>query len=117
MASSSNPGPGFGFPPPDTGNFLLNWISRAMVGAIRIERRFDPFFRPAADKVFRDPLSRFVTALINKRRILNVPNHLKGFKQRQTRRQWKGSALKLGETHSPPGPITILAWHWPKRVI
>ena len=47
MASSSNPGSGFGFPPPDTGNFLLNWISRALVGAIRIERRFDPFFRPA----------------------------------------------------------------------
>ncbi len=68
MASSSNPGPGFGFPPPDTGNFLLNWISRALVGAIRIERRIDPFFRPLADKIFRDPLSRFVTALINKRR-------------------------------------------------
>ena len=68
MASSSNPGPGFGFPPPDTGNFLLNWISRALVGAIRIERRVDPFFRPLADRIFRDPLSRFVTALINKRR-------------------------------------------------
>ena len=68
MASSSNPGSGFGFPPPDTGNFLLNWISRALVGAIRIERRVDPFFRPLADKVLRDPLSRFVTALINKRR-------------------------------------------------
>ena len=68
MASSTNPGPGFGFPPPDTGNFLLNWISRALVGAIRIERRFDPFFRPVADKIFRDRLSRFVTALINKRR-------------------------------------------------
>jgi hypothetical protein len=68
MASRSNPGPGFGFPPPDTGNFLLNWISRALILLIRVERRFDPFFRPAADKVFRDPLSRGVTALINLRR-------------------------------------------------
>ena len=31
MAARTNPGPGFGFPPPDTGNFLLNWISRALV--------------------------------------------------------------------------------------
>jgi hypothetical protein len=68
MASRSNPGPGFGFPPPDTGNFLLNWISRALILLIRVERRFDPFFRPAVDKVLRDPLSRGVTALINLRR-------------------------------------------------
>jgi hypothetical protein len=68
MASRSNPGPGFGFPPPDTGNFLLNWISRALILLIRVERRFDPFFRPAVDKVLRDPLSRAVTALINLRR-------------------------------------------------
>jgi hypothetical protein len=68
MASRSNPGPGFGFPPPDTGNFLLNWISRALILLIRVERRFEPFFRPAADKILRDPLSRGVTALINLRR-------------------------------------------------
>ena len=68
MASRSNPGPGFGFPPADTGNFLLNSISRALVFLIQFERRIDPFFRPAADRVFRDPLSRFVTALINLRR-------------------------------------------------
>jgi hypothetical protein len=68
MASRSNPGPGFGFPPPDTGNFLLNWISRALILLIHVERRFDPFFRPAVDKVLRDPLSRGVTALINWRR-------------------------------------------------
>ena len=68
MASRSNPGPGFGFPPPDTGNFLLNWISRALILLIRVERRFDPFFRPLVDKILRDPLSRGVTALINLRR-------------------------------------------------
>ncbi|HMI98903.1 MAG TPA: catalase family protein [Gaiellaceae bacterium] len=68
MAARSNPGPGFGFPPPDTGNFLLNAISRALILLIRVERRFDPFFRPAADKVLRGPLSRGVTALINWRR-------------------------------------------------
>ena len=68
MASRSNPGPGFGFPPPDTGNFLLNSLSRVLIAAIRFERRFDPFFRPAVDKVFRGPLSRLVTGLINWRR-------------------------------------------------
>src|SRR5256885_365552 len=68
MAARSNPCPGFGFPPPDTGNFLLNWISRALLLLIRLERRFDPFFRPAVDKVLREPLSRGVTALINWRR-------------------------------------------------
>jgi hypothetical protein len=68
MASRSHPGPGFGFPPPDTGNFLLNWISRALILLIRVERRFDPFFRPLVDRILRDPLSRGVTALINLRR-------------------------------------------------
>ena len=42
MAASSNPGPGFGFPPHDTGNFLLNGISRVLLVVIRMERRIDP---------------------------------------------------------------------------
>ena len=32
------------------------------------ERRFDPFFRPVFDGLLRDPIARFVTGLINKRR-------------------------------------------------
>jgi hypothetical protein len=35
---------------------------------VHLERRFDPFFRPAFDALLRDPLSRLVTALINWRR-------------------------------------------------
>ncbi|RST56869.1 hypothetical protein EJI01_01215 [Variovorax sp. MHTC-1] len=35
---------------------------------LRLERRFDPFVRPAFDAVLRDPLARLTTALINSRR-------------------------------------------------
>jgi len=35
---------------------------------VQLERRFDPFVRPAFDAVLRDPLARFVTFLINMRR-------------------------------------------------
>jgi hypothetical protein len=62
------PGPGFGLPPPDTDNFLLNWIARALLFTVQVERRFDPFVRPAFDALFRDRLSALVTWLINKRR-------------------------------------------------
>jgi hypothetical protein len=61
-------GPGFGLPPPDTGNVLLNGISRLLLKLIQLERRFDPFFRPLFDRLFRERLSRFVTALINRKR-------------------------------------------------
>ncbi|MGH3094240.1 MAG: hypothetical protein ACRDOG_18170, partial [Gaiellaceae bacterium] len=65
---SARPGPGFGLPPPDTGNRLLDWISRVLLLLIRIERRFDPFFRRAFDALLRDRLSTLVTALINRKR-------------------------------------------------
>jgi len=68
MVARSNPGPGFGLPPPDTGNFLLNWIARALTFAIHAERRVDPFFRPAFDRLLRDRVARLVTALINRKR-------------------------------------------------
>jgi hypothetical protein len=64
----SDAGPGFGLPPPDTGNVLLNLIARASLFLIHLERRFDPFFRPLFDRLLRDPLSRLTTALINLRR-------------------------------------------------
>jgi hypothetical protein len=64
----SDRGSGFGLPPPDTGNFLLNGIARALLFLIHLERRFDPFFRPAFDALFRDRLARLITALMNKRR-------------------------------------------------
>jgi hypothetical protein len=55
-------------PPADTGNRLLNWISDTGLLLIGLERRFDPFFRPAFDRLFRDRLSSLFTALINRKR-------------------------------------------------
>ena len=68
MGTSSDRGTGFGLPPPDTGNFLLNGIARLLLFLIHLERRFDPFFRPVFDKLFRDRLARLITAIMNKRR-------------------------------------------------
>ena len=68
MASASGPGPGFGLPPADTGNRLLDWISDAGLFVTHVERRFDPFFRPLFDALLRDRLSTLITALINRRR-------------------------------------------------
>ena len=63
-----DPGPGFGLPPADTGNALLDWINGLLLFFIHVERRFDPFFRPGFDWLFRDRLSTLVTALINRKR-------------------------------------------------
>ena len=68
MGTSSDRGTGFGLPPPDTGNFLLNGIARLLLFLIHLERRFDPFFRPVFDTLFRDRLARLITAIMNKRR-------------------------------------------------
>jgi hypothetical protein len=68
MVSRSNPGPGFGLPPPDTGSFLLNGIARALTFAIHAARRVDPFFRPTFEKLLRDRIARLVTALMNRKR-------------------------------------------------
>ena len=65
---SSDRGPGFGLPPADTGSAVLNSISGALLVVLRVERRFDPFFRPAFDAVLRDLLTNTTTALINRRR-------------------------------------------------
>jgi hypothetical protein len=67
-ADSSYPGPGFGLPPADTGNRLLDLISDTGLRLIAFERRFDPFFRPVFDRLFRDRLSSLFTALINRKR-------------------------------------------------
>ena len=61
-------GPGYGMPPADTGNPILNWISDSLLGVVHAERRIDPFFRPWFDALLRERLSDVVTELINKRR-------------------------------------------------
>lgn len=68
LSSPDGPGPGFGRPPPATGNVLLNLIARALLFVIHAERRVDPFFRPTFDALLRDRLSRLVTWLINRQR-------------------------------------------------
>ena len=64
----TDPGPGFGIPPPDTGNVLLNAISRVSLFTVKLERRIDPFFRPLFDRLLRDRLSSLTTWLINRKR-------------------------------------------------
>ncbi|MCB1875157.1 MAG: catalase family protein [Chromatiales bacterium] len=55
-------------PRASTGNALLDWISDTLLKSIQLERRIDPFIRPAFDAVLRDPIARLVTYLINRRR-------------------------------------------------
>ena len=53
----------------NTGSALLDLLSDTSLKLVHLERRFDPFVRPAFDAVLRDPLARFVTALINAQRV------------------------------------------------
>jgi hypothetical protein len=55
-------------PPPNTGSRIKDFLANASTFVTHLERRFDPFFRPAFDAVLRDPIARAVTALINSRR-------------------------------------------------
>ena len=55
-------------PPADTGNVLLDWLAGALLKGIQLERRIDPFIRPAFDAVLRDPVARLTTFLINLQR-------------------------------------------------
>src|SRR3712207_3084802 len=55
-------------PRAETGSPLLNFISNTGVRLLQLERRIDPFVRPAFDAVLRDPLTRLTTAWINLRR-------------------------------------------------
>lgn len=55
-------------PPANTGSLFLNCIADTSTALLHLERRFDPLFRPAFDKLLRDPIARLTTALINLRR-------------------------------------------------
>jgi hypothetical protein len=69
-----NPSPDRPIPKANTGSAFLNWLADTSTALVHLERRFDPFFRPAFDAVLRDPIANLVTALINRQR----PNqHLK----------------------------------------
>jgi hypothetical protein len=55
-------------PRANTGSAFLDRLSDLLTFLIRVERRFDPFVRPAFDAVLRDPIARLTTALINVQR-------------------------------------------------
>src|SRR6202030_3841729 len=52
----------------NTASAFLNWLADTSTVLVHLERRFDPWFRPAFDAVLRDPIARLTTALINVRR-------------------------------------------------
>ena len=55
-------------PRPNTGSALLDRLNDLVSLLMQVERRFDPFVRPAIDAILRDPIARLTTALINRKR-------------------------------------------------
>ena len=55
-------------PRADTGSVFLNGLSDFFTLLLHLERRVDPWFRPAFDALLRDPIARFTTNLINRKR-------------------------------------------------
>jgi hypothetical protein len=55
-------------PKANTGSAFLDWLSDLSTLLLHLERRFDPFFRPAFDAIFRDRIASLTTALINRKR-------------------------------------------------
>jgi hypothetical protein len=55
-------------PRANTGSALLDRLNGLVSLLMQVERRFDPFVRPAFDAVLRDPIARLTTALINRKR-------------------------------------------------
>jgi hypothetical protein len=64
----AQPNPDRALPKANTGSALLNWLSNTSTALVHLERRFDPFFRPAFDALLRDAIASLVTSLINRRR-------------------------------------------------
>jgi hypothetical protein len=62
-SNASRPMPGA-----DTGSVFLNGLSDFFTLLLHLERRVDPWFRPAFDAVLRDPIARLTTDLINRKR-------------------------------------------------
>ena len=61
-------------PKANTGSPLLNWLSDTSTALLHLERRFDPWIRPAFEALLRDPLANLTTSLIN---ALRPNEHLK----------------------------------------
>jgi hypothetical protein len=67
---------------------ILKLIHEALFSLLKMERRFDPFFRPAFDALAQEPLARLIQALINLRR--------------------KDEGLRLAEEKQLPGEAAFL---------
>ena len=67
-ANGSNSNASRPMPQANTGSLLLDQLSDLSTFLLHMERRIDPFIRPAFDATLRDPLARFVTWLINRKR-------------------------------------------------
>ena len=52
-------------PPANTGSAIRNWISDTSLRLVQLQRRIDPWMRPAFDAVLRDPITSLTTDLIN----------------------------------------------------
>jgi hypothetical protein len=55
-------------PRADTGSVFLDRLNDMVTFLMHVERRFDPFVRPAFDAVLRDPIASLTTGLINRKR-------------------------------------------------
>ena len=72
--ATSSPPPDFNsnasrpIPGADTGSVFLNGLSDFFTLLLHLERRVDPWFRPGFDALLRDPIARFTTDLINRKR-------------------------------------------------
>ncbi len=54
-------------PKANTGSVFLNWLANTSTALVHLERRFDPWFRPAFDAVLRDPIANLVNNWIIRR--------------------------------------------------
>jgi len=52
-------------PKANTGSAFLNWLSNTSIFLVQLERRIDPWIRPAFDAILRDAIARIATAFIN----------------------------------------------------
>jgi hypothetical protein len=63
-----SPNPDRPIPKANTGSAFLDILANLSTNLVHVERRFDPFFRPAFDALLRDPIANLVTAWINQHR-------------------------------------------------
>ena len=63
-----NANPDRPIPKANTGSTLLNMLADGLTTLVHLERRIDPWVRPAFDAILRDPVANVITALINAQR-------------------------------------------------